>query len=96
MTDLAMEEQWKSRSDVEHERRAERDRKGSMNMCKKDHAVTWQWVKGIRRVTSDWKRVREWTGTIKANPEAGFLWHQDREKSSGKPAEVSGICRKMG
>lgn len=41
LTDLAMEEQWKSRSDVEHERRAERDKRYSMNMCKKDHAVTY-------------------------------------------------------
>lgn len=36
------------RPDVEQERRTERDRKGSMNMCTKNHAATCGWVKGIQ------------------------------------------------
>lgn len=89
--------QWKSRSDREHVRRAERDRKGSMNMCKKDHAVTCGWVKGIQGLQAIGRESESGQGTMKVNPEAGFLWHQDREEKLGKPAEVSGICsRKMG
>lgn len=44
-------------------------------------------MKGIRGLQAI-GRESERTGTIKANPEAGFLWHQDREEKLGKPAEV--------
>jgi len=54
------------------ERRTERDRKGSMNMFKENHAATCGWVKGIQGLQAVGRESESGQGTIKVNPE-GWL-----------------------